>query len=217
MEFIETPLAGCFLIETAPVRDARGWFVRTFCAREFAARGLNAALAQSSLSFNRWRGTLRGLHFQAAPAMEDKLVRCDRGAVFDVAVDLRPGSQTFGRWHGVELTQENGRQLYIPRGFAHGARRSPTTSCGLPHRKSSTGHGGGEPGVWTIGDSRGVALPRRESPRTRDDSRKLSNPPYWAHLRRCRHIARYQPPQMGSRRIRRCQHCATPNHARLLA
>ena len=120
MEFIETPLAGCFLIETAPVRDERGWFARTFCAREFAARGLNPGLAQSSLSFNRRRGTLRGLHFQAAPAMEDKLVRCDQGAVFDVAVDLRPDSATFGRWFGAELTPENGRQLYAPRGFAHG-------------------------------------------------------------------------------------------------
>ena len=120
MDFVETPLAGCYLVQTSPVRDDRGWFARTFCARSFAERGLNAALAQSSLSFNRLRGTLRGLHFQAAPAMEDKLVRCDAGAVFDVAVDLRPGSPTFGRWHGVELTPDNARQLYIPRGFAHG-------------------------------------------------------------------------------------------------
>ena len=120
MEFVETPLAGCFVVETAAMRDERGWFARTFDAREFAGRGLNPALAQSSLSFNRTRGTLRGLHFQAAPAMEDKLVRCDAGAVFDVAVDLRPDSASFGRWHGVELTPDNGRQLYIPRGFAHG-------------------------------------------------------------------------------------------------
>jgi dTDP-4-dehydrorhamnose 3,5-epimerase len=120
LDFLETPLAGCLVVESARASDERGHFARTFCAREFAARGLNATLAQSSLSFNARSGTLRGLHFQGAPAMEDKLVRCDRGAVFDVAVDLRRSSPTFGRWHAVELSADNGRQFYIPKGFAHG-------------------------------------------------------------------------------------------------
>lgn len=120
MRFVETALAGCFVIEPERVTDERGFFVRTFDARLFAARGLNPDLAQASLSFNRLRGTLRGLHFQAQPAPEDKLVRVQAGAIFDVAVDIRLGSPTFGRWIAEELSAENGRQLYIPKGFAHG-------------------------------------------------------------------------------------------------
>jgi len=120
MKFIETKLPGCFLIEMAPVGDARGYFVRTFCAHEFTKAGLNPIIAQASYSFNAKRGTLRGLHFQNAPAMEDKLVRCLRGAIFDVMADIRPGSPTFGQWVGYELSDSNHRQLYAPQGFAHG-------------------------------------------------------------------------------------------------
>lgn len=120
MRFLETPLPGCFVIETTPHCDERGAFARTFCVTEFAAHGLHPAFVQTSASFSRGRGTLRGLHFQAAPAMEEKLVRCHQGAIFDVAVDLRRDSPTFGRWHGVELSDANDRQLYIPKGFAHG-------------------------------------------------------------------------------------------------
>lgn len=120
MRFTETALTGCFVVDIEPIADDRGFFARTFCARTFAERGLNPELAQASLSFNRRAGTLRGLHFQAFPALEDKLVRCDRGGVFDVVVDLRPGSPTFGQWISEELTAANGRQLYIPKGFAHG-------------------------------------------------------------------------------------------------
>lgn len=120
MNFTETSLSGCFVIDAEPITDDRGFFARTFCARTFQERGLNPALAQASRSYNRQAGTLRGLHFQSHPAMEDKLVRCERGAVFDVAVDLRPGSPTFGGWVGQALTADNGRQLYIPKGFAHG-------------------------------------------------------------------------------------------------
>ena len=120
MTFTETALRGCFVIELQRFADDRGFFARTFCARTFAEQGLNAVLAQASISFNRLRGTLRGLHFQGHPAMEDKLVRCETGAIFDVVVDLRLGSPTFGRWIGEELTGNNGRQLYIPKGFAHG-------------------------------------------------------------------------------------------------
>jgi dTDP-4-dehydrorhamnose 3,5-epimerase len=120
MQFIDTGLAGCKLIQMNTRGDSRGYFVRTFCAREFEAAGLNAFLAQASYSFSQRRGTLRGLHFQAHPSMEDKLVRCARGAIFDVAVDVRPGSPTYGRWLGYELSEANHLQLYIPQGFAHG-------------------------------------------------------------------------------------------------
>jgi dTDP-4-dehydrorhamnose 3,5-epimerase len=120
MEFIKTKLEGCFLIRTKPQGDQRGYFVRTFCAREFVEHGLNPELAQSSYSFNRQAGTLRGLHFQASPKMEDKLVRCMRGSIFDVMVDIRPYSATFGQWVGYELSDSNHLQLHSVQGFAHG-------------------------------------------------------------------------------------------------
>jgi dTDP-4-dehydrorhamnose 3,5-epimerase len=120
MKVEKLPLEGALRIELAPSGDARGYFMRTFCARELAPFGVNATLAQASQSFTREAGTLRGLHFQGHPAMEDKLVRCARGAVFDVIVDLRPGSPSFGRWMGLELSEENFAQVYVPKGFAHG-------------------------------------------------------------------------------------------------
>ena len=120
MRFHETPLPPARLIDLDPIEDERGFFARTFCAEEFARHGLPPAFVQSSLSFNRRRGTLRGLHYQAEPGAEGKLVRCTRGAVFDVIVDLRPSSPRFARWFGVELSRDNGRAIYIPPGFAHG-------------------------------------------------------------------------------------------------
>lgn len=120
MRFLPTAIAGVFLVEQEPISDERGFFARTWSARELADRGLEPALAQCSLSFNRRRGTLRGLHYQAPPRAEVKIVRCTRGRLFDVAVDLRPDSPTFRAWVGAELTPDNGRALYIPRGFGHG-------------------------------------------------------------------------------------------------
>jgi dTDP-4-dehydrorhamnose 3,5-epimerase len=120
MRFIPTALAGAFVIEQERHADARGFFARTWCARELEQQGLEPRLSQCSVSFNHRRGTLRGLHYQAPPHAEVKLVRCIRGALFDVAVDLRPDSPGFRRWVGVELTPDNGRALYIPRGFGHG-------------------------------------------------------------------------------------------------
>jgi dTDP-4-dehydrorhamnose 3,5-epimerase len=120
MRFRETTLPGVWLIEPEPVADERGYFARAWCARELAEHGLEGAFAQSSVSYNRRRGTLRGLHFQAAPHGEAKLVRCTQGAIFDVAVDLRAGSPTEGRWYGAELSAANARTLYIPAGCAHG-------------------------------------------------------------------------------------------------
>lgn len=120
MRFVPTMLAGAFLIEQERHADERGFFARTWCEEEFAERGLDAHLSQCSVSHNRHRGTLRGLHYQLPPYAEAKLVRCARGALYDVAVDLRPDSPAFQKWFGVELTEDNGRALYIPRGFAHG-------------------------------------------------------------------------------------------------
>jgi dTDP-4-dehydrorhamnose 3,5-epimerase len=120
MIFTESPLRGAFLIDMSPAEDERGFFARSFCAEEFAKRSLPTHLAQCSVSFNARRATLRGLHFQAAPHEEEKLVRCTRGAVFDVIVDLRPESPTFRRWFGTELTAVNHRSMYVPKGFAHG-------------------------------------------------------------------------------------------------
>jgi dTDP-4-dehydrorhamnose 3,5-epimerase len=120
MRFLPTEIPGAFLIEPERFADERGWFARTWAAEELAERGLEPGVVQCSASFNPRRGTLRGLHFQLPPFAEVKIVRCTRGAIFDVAVDLRPDSPTFRCWIGAELTPENGRALYIPRGFAHG-------------------------------------------------------------------------------------------------
>jgi dTDP-4-dehydrorhamnose 3,5-epimerase len=120
MRFVETPLSGVIVIEPERHADERGWFARTFDREEFAARGMNDQVIQTNASFNARAGTLRGMHHQAEPHGETKVVRCVRGAIFDVALDLRPGSPTNGRWHGVELSEENGRGFYIPAGLAHG-------------------------------------------------------------------------------------------------
>jgi dTDP-4-dehydrorhamnose 3,5-epimerase len=120
MTFTELELPGVTLIEPEVIEDERGSFARTFCAREFERRGLNPCVAQCNLSWNRQRGTVRGLHYQAEPFAEAKLVRCTRGALFDVVVDLRPGSPTLGAFAAVELTAAGGRMLYIPEGCAHG-------------------------------------------------------------------------------------------------
>lgn len=120
MIFRETKLGGAFVVEPERFEDERGFFARSWSAREFAERGLDPALVECNISFNRRAGTLRGMHYQAAPHGQVKLVRCPRGAVYDVVIDLRPGSPTFRQWVGVELSEENGRMLYVPAEFAHG-------------------------------------------------------------------------------------------------
>ena len=120
MRFLETPVRGAFLIELEPHEDERGTFARCFCAREFEAHGLESRVAQCNLSGNRLKGTLRGMHYQQAPSEEAKLVRCVRGSLFDVVLDIREGSPTRDRWHGVELSASNRRALFIPAGCAHG-------------------------------------------------------------------------------------------------
>jgi dTDP-4-dehydrorhamnose 3,5-epimerase len=120
MRFSETTIPGVVLVEPEPHEDQRGFFARTFCRQEFGANGLMDHVEQSSVSFNHRRGTLRGVHFQAAPHAEMKLVACIQGAIFDVALDVRPDSKALGQWFGIELTAENRRMLYLPTGIAHG-------------------------------------------------------------------------------------------------
>ncbi len=120
MNFSSTPLAGVYLVKRKKRCDERGFFTRTFCRETFLQRGLAGDFPQCSLSFNARRGTLRGLHFQKAPYEEDKLVWCSRGAIYDVAVDVRPSSLTYKKWVAYTLTDENQTMLYIPKGCAHG-------------------------------------------------------------------------------------------------
>lgn len=120
MIFAETKLSGAFVIEPERLEDERGFFARSFDEQKFAARGLVARWVQCNISFNKKKGTLRGMHYQVAPYEETKLVRCTMGAIDDVIIDLRPNSPTFKQWIAVELTSENRRMLYIPEGLAHG-------------------------------------------------------------------------------------------------
>ena len=120
MKYVETILPDVWIVELERHVVDRGFFARSWCEEEFRARGLNPRLAQCSVSFNSRRGTLRGLHYQAAPHAEAKLVRCTRGAVHDVVLDLRTESKSFKQWMTVELTEDNGRAVYIPEGCAHG-------------------------------------------------------------------------------------------------
>lgn len=151
MIFSPTSIPDCFVISIEPQSDDRGFFARTFCVDEFTAHGLNAQVVQSSVSFNERRGTLRGLHLQLPPSAEAKLVRCIRGAIFDVVLDLRPGA-AFGNCEAVELSASNRDALYIPEGVAHGfltlaaeteieyqmsARYDPTAFCGVNWRDAA--------------------------------------------------------------------------------
>jgi dTDP-4-dehydrorhamnose 3,5-epimerase len=120
MIFRELTLKDAFIVDIERREDERGFFARTFCEREFEAHGLNRRLVQSSISFNKNKGTLRGMHYQTAPNEEAKVVRCTQGAIYDVIIDLRQSSPTFKQWEAVELTSENHRMIYVPEGFAHG-------------------------------------------------------------------------------------------------
>lgn len=128
MQIEPTPLTDVLVLTPARFGDARGWFSETFNASRFHAAGLTMDWVQDNHSFSGTVGTLRGMHFQRPPHAQDKLVRCTRGVIFDVAVDIRKGSPTYGQWFGVELTPENGKQLLVPKGFLHGfVTRAPDT------------------------------------------------------------------------------------------
>jgi dTDP-4-dehydrorhamnose 3,5-epimerase len=118
--FTETKLKGAFVVAPEFIEDERGFFARLWTPEEFEERGLNPRLVQSNISYNRRKGTLRGMHFQVKPHEEAKLVRCTRGSLYDVALDLRPDSPTYLQWEAVELTEENRLMFYVPEGFAHG-------------------------------------------------------------------------------------------------
>jgi dTDP-4-dehydrorhamnose 3,5-epimerase len=120
MIFTEAKLKGAFIIAPERSEDNRGFFARTWCEREFKDNGINTKVAQCNISFNKKKGTLRGMHYQVAPYEEAKLVRCTMGAIYDVIIDLRTESETYKQWISVELTTENRKMIYIPEGFAHG-------------------------------------------------------------------------------------------------
>jgi dTDP-4-dehydrorhamnose 3,5-epimerase len=122
MKFIECAVGGAWIVEPTPHADARGRFMRAWCAKEFADHGIAFVPLQANMGFSLQKGTLRGLHYQRAPALEAKLVRCTRGSMFDVVVDLRPHSTTYRSWYGTCLSADNGRMLFIPEGCAHGCQ-----------------------------------------------------------------------------------------------
>lgn len=120
MKLVKVPLVGAYVIEPEPFLDERGFFARIFCQKEFAAIGFHKQIVQINQSETRQKGMIRGIHYQTPPACESKIIRCVQGAVYDVMVDIRAGSSTFMQWHGVELSKDTMRMVYIPEGFAHG-------------------------------------------------------------------------------------------------
>jgi dTDP-4-dehydrorhamnose 3,5-epimerase len=146
MIFRETELEGAYVIEPEPIEDERGFFARTWCRREFEERGLISSLVQCSISFNTKKDTLRGMHYQVAPYEETKLVRCTRGEIFDVIVDLRPDSASYRKHVGIRLSAENRRMLYIPHGMAHGFQ-TLADSTEVFYQMSEFYHGGSACGV----------------------------------------------------------------------
>ena len=139
MKFSRTTMEGLWLIELELREDERGFLARTYCEQEFAAHGLNTRWPQCNLTLTRQRGMIRGMHFQAKPKPEIKLIRCSAGAIFDVLVDVRRGSPTFGRWEGFELSAQNHRTLYVPGGFAHGFQ-CLTDNCEVFYQMSEFYH-----------------------------------------------------------------------------
>lgn len=120
MQFTQTRLNGAYIIDIEPINDDRGFFARSWCEKEFSEKDLPYRIAQCNISYNKEKGTLRGLHFQGHPFEEDKIIRCINGSLFDVIVDIRPNSKTYLEWFGIELSSENKRSMFIPKGFAHG-------------------------------------------------------------------------------------------------
>lgn len=158
MHFEPTPLSGAFLIELRLIQDDRGFFAREWCREEFGARGMATAMVQGNLSFNRKPGTLRGMHYQAPPHAEAKLVRCRQGSIYDVIVDLRPGSPSRLGWFGAKLSATNRKALYVPEGFAHGyLTLEPDTE--VSYLVSEAYHPEAEMGIRFDDPSVGIAWP----------------------------------------------------------
>lgn len=174
-DFIATPLAGVMLVQRQRLEDDRGFLSRMYCRDEFAAAGVEQSLAQINHTLTRHRGTVRGLHFQHPPHAETKLVSCMRGEVFDVAVDLRRGSPTLGRWHAEVLSAENARSLLIPEGMAHGFQ-ALTDDCELVYLHTAAFEPAAE-GVFNALDPRlGIAWPLSVAARS-DRDRRAANVP----------------------------------------
>lgn len=158
MIFRETAIAGCRLIEPERRGDERGWFARTFCSREFAAAGLETLFVQQNASYTPKAGTVRGLHFQRGQHGEAKLMRCVRGAILDIVVDVRRGSPTYRKWATFELTAENRALVYVPRGCAHGFQ-TLTDDVEVSYMSSNFYEPSAEDGVRWDDPAFGVALP----------------------------------------------------------
>jgi dTDP-4-dehydrorhamnose 3,5-epimerase len=162
MKFLSVPLPGAYVMEIEPVRDERGFFARTWCAQELKAHGLNSNLAQCSISFNKRRGTLRGMHYQEQPFAEAKLIRCSSGEIYDVVVDLRRASPTYCKWFAIELTAANGKMLYVPEGVAHGFQ-TLTDGAEVSYQISETYRPEFARGVRWNDSSFGIEWPIRDS------------------------------------------------------
>ena len=161
MKFVATPLQDAWIIEIEPRGDERGFLARAWCAEEFASRGLNPHLVQCNITFTKKKGTLRGMHYQTAPYEEAKLVRCTRGAIYDVILDLRPKSPTFKQWFAATLTADNRTMLYIPEGFAHGLQ-TLTNDTEVFYQMSETYHPESATGVRWNDAAFGIEWPEGE-------------------------------------------------------
>lgn len=198
MKFSPTKLPGVWIVDLEKLEDERGFFARSWCQREFEQRGLNPRLVQCNISFNHKKGTLRGMHYQIAPHGEAKLVRCTSGAIYDVAVDLRPASPTRKQWLAVELTADNGRALYIPEGFAHGFQTVADNTEVLyqmsefHHPQSARGFRWNDPAI-------GLVWP--------EDQRRISNKTWVIRITHAKtdHFLGRQRPRQGLARIHRQQ------------
>lgn len=158
MIFRACDLPGTFILEPERLHDQRGYFARTFCKEELVTRGLDTRIAQCSVSWNEREGTLRGMHYQIAPNAETKLVRCIRGAIYDVVLDLRPSSPTFRAWQAVEISAQNGRAVYIPEGVAHGFQ-TLVDDTEVLYQISTTYHPGSSRGVRWDDPAFGIQWP----------------------------------------------------------
>lgn len=146
MHFTQTTLNGTYIIDIEPIEDERGYFARSFCSDEFLKHGLHSDFVQHNISYNLKQGTIRGMHYQLPPYEEIKVVRCIKGTIFDVIVDLRPDSATYMQWFSVELSEDNARAIYIPKGFAHGFQ-STTDNTIVLYLMSEFYHRGFEAGL----------------------------------------------------------------------
>lgn len=174
MLFNETKLKGSFLVEPECLEDDRGFFARAWCKKEFEANGLSTHLVQCNISFNRKRGTLRGMHYQKPPYAETKLVRCTNGAIFDVIIDLRPESPTFLEWIGVELTANSHKMLYVPEEFAHGYQ-TLTENTEIFYQVSQYYSQGSEGGIRWDDPIFGIEWPEIENPTVSEKDKSWSD------------------------------------------